>query len=380
MTAEPDLGAQPLHIGHVNLAKGFRGGERQTQLLIAALSEQNIQQTVVIRAGSPLKPLLEGLPNVRLVFCQKPYWLALLTLPKVDLLHAHDGKAVHWCRLAKLIRGLPYVITRRVPNPIKNRWLTKASYRNAACIVGLSKAIQQSVLNTIPGLRIDIIPDMNAQLSSDPDEVKALLQRYQGHFVIGHIGALINKHKGQQYLIEAAQELTQRYPHMRFLLLGEGRDRAQFAAQIGDNPAITLLGFHNNIGDYLSLFNLFVFPSLEEGLGSTLLDVMQAGVPIIASDVDGIPDIIEHNKNGLLVEPGNSQAIVDAVETLYLNKPLAQTLVADGLTRVDQFSPAAISARYLTLYRELLHAGASPLNTETKAPLKTTEAKENSQP
>ncbi len=371
---------RPLHIGHVNLAKGFRGGERQTQLLISALSEQGLQQTVVIRADSPLKNLLEKLPNVRLVLCKKPYWRAIFKLPKVDLLHAHDGKAVHWCRLVKLTRSLPYVVTRRVPNKLKNSWLTKASYRNALRVVGLSQAIKQSIQAVIPGLPVTVIPSMNAQLTSDQDEVKALLQRYQGHFVIGHIGALVNKHKGQQYLIEAAQELTQRYPHMLFLLLGEGRDHALFAEQIGENPAIKLLGFHHNIGDYLSLFNVFVFPSLEEGLGSTLLDVMQAGVPIIASDVDGIPDIIEHKKNGLLVEPGNSRAIVDAIEMLYTNKPLAQKLVADGLTRVDQFSPSAISTRYLALYRELLSIDTDPSLSKTATPLTTTEAEENSLP
>ncbi len=358
-----DATNQPIHIVHVNLAKGFRGGERQTQLLINALSQQSaVQQTVVIRHGSPLAERLANLPNVTLLLCSKPYWRTIFKLPTADLLHAHDGKAVHWCRLAKLLRGYRYIVTRRVPNPLKDSLLTKGSYRHASRIVALSRAIKSSILKVVPNLAIDIIPSMNAQLSNNPDEVKALLDRYQGTFIIGHMGALVNKHKGQQYLIEAAHELTAKYPNMLFLLLGEGKDQAMLEQLAGNNPAIKLLGFHDNVADYLSIFNLFVFPSLEEGLGSTLLDVMQAGVPIIASDVDGIPDIIEHEKNGLLVEPANSQAIVDAVETLYTNKPLAQQLAANGLGRVDQYTPAAISARYLALYRELLQTGGSSVD------------------
>lgn len=358
--------ADSLHIAHVNLAKGFRGGERQTQLLIEALGKKNITQTVVLHADSPLREQLAGLPNLTCIVCKKPYARAVFSLPKVDLLHAHDGKAVHWCRLVKLLRGFPYIINRRISKQPKNNWFSKNSYRHAIRIIGLSHAIKQAVRSVIPNIPIDIIPDMSAQFQINLDKVNQLHQRYEGKFVIGHIGALENRDKGQQYLIEAAQILTRKYPEFIFLFLGEGRDRSAFETQINGNPAIKLLGFQKNVGDYLHIFDLFVFPSLQEGLGSTLLDVMQAGIPIIASNTGGIPDIIEHNKNGLLIEPANSQAIVKAIEILYTNSALAQQLVADALARVEHYTPETISARYLILYRQLLQTKPSTLNSALK--------------
>ena len=98
-------------------------------------------------------------------------------------------------------------------------------------------------------------------------------------------------------------------PEAIFLMLGDGADKEMLQQASQDVKNIKWLGFKSNLGDYLSILDLFAFPSRNEGLGSTLLDVMDYNVPIIASAVDGIPDIVHHEKTGLLVPPNDASAL-----------------------------------------------------------------------
>jgi glycosyltransferase involved in cell wall biosynthesis len=100
--------------------------------------------------------------------------------------------------------------------------------------------------------------------------------------------------------------------------------------------------------------DLFVFPSNYEGLGSTLLDAMGFEVPIIASAVGGIPDIITHGKNGYLVSPGDTQAIIQAIEHLYHNPELRQRLASGSKSQLSAYSPEKMVKRYRELYRSVV--------------------------
>ncbi len=343
-----------MHIAHVNLAKGFRGGERQTLLLCQHLATQNIQQTLIVRHDSPLAEQAKEIANLKVLKTKRPHFKASFGL-KADLIHAHEAKACHFAYLNYVIRKTPYIVTRRVPNWPKGNRFTRNIYRNASACVAISSAIKRALEQYSPGLNVHWIPSMCANFTPDEHLVQALKKQYQGRYVVGHIGALENRHKGQSYLIEAAQELTQRHPDMLFLLLGEGSDRGAFEEAIGSNPNIKLLGFKENVANYLYLFDCFAFPSLQEGLGSTLLDAMQAKLPMIGSNVDGIPDIIQDQHNGLLIPPGDSQAIVKAIETLYDDRQLAKQYGEQGYQQVEQFKPEAISERYYQLYQQRLN-------------------------
>jgi glycosyltransferase involved in cell wall biosynthesis len=344
-----------MRIGHVNLAAGFRGGERQTGLLIRALAEQGLEQILIVRVGSAIPSRLADVPNLQIREIGKPFILHLAATEGCDLLHAHEAKAAQYAYLCKLRYGIPYIITRRVPKVPKNNMFTRAVYRHAAKITALSGAIRNNLLSFNPALDIAQIPSMASALPVDNDTVLALREQYRGRFVIGHIGALVNYHKGQQYLIAAAHELQQRLPDARFLFLGEGRDEAWFRELSGGMENIEFVGFVDGVGDYIELFDLFVFPSLQEGLGSILLDVMRASKPIIASNVDGIPDLIRHNENGLLVPPADTYALSQAIELLYRDRALRQQLGAQAAKDSLAYSPQEIALLFTdTIYRPLM--------------------------
>jgi len=343
-----------MKIGHINLAAGFRGGERQTGLLIRALAEKGWKQVLIVRKGSALTSRLEDVSGLEMREIAKPFVFHTSVCSDCDLLHAHEAKAGQFAYLCKLIRGVPYVITRRVPKIPKNNFFTRAVYRNAEKITALSGAIRNNLLAYNPALNIVQIPSMASALAVDRETVDKLRKIYAGKFVIGHIGALVNYHKGQQYLLEAATQIRDSVPDAVYLFLGEGKDEAWFNELAGDMENINFVGFVDNVGDYIELFDLFVFPSLQEGLGSILLDVMRAEKPIIASDVDGIPDLIHHNENGILVPPMDSLALSEAIQYMYKDTELRCCLAKRAREDARLYTPELISQRIIDeVYRTL---------------------------
>lgn len=334
-------------IGHVNLARGFRGGERQTGLLISELASRGYQQRLIARKGSALSDHLAGLPGLTIREIGKPFLLHTGAAKGCDLLHAHEAKAAQYALLVRKLRGIPYVITRRVPKVPKDNFFTRAVYRNASQVTALSRAINDNLLSFQPDMPVTIIPSMAASLPVDEAQVAALRQRFAGKFVVGHIGALVNYHKGQQYLIEAARQLAGEFPELHFVCLGEGKDEAWFRELASGLDNISFEGFVNNVGDYLAAFDLFAFPSLQEGLGSILIDAMNTRLPIVASDVDGIPDLIGHEKNGLLVPVADSGALAAAIRRLYMDESLREMLAAQAQADSERLFPPAIAQRYL---------------------------------
>ncbi|WP_216593423.1 glycosyltransferase family 4 protein [Sulfurospirillum barnesii] len=341
---------------HVNFAKGFRGGERQTLLLLQELSHKGYTQTLLTRRHAELAKKVSALAleNVVIIEVKKPYLLSLSLLKKADLVHAHETKAAQFAFLGHLFFKTPYIITRRVDNAIKNNGFTRAMYRYAHKTVVLSRAILEEVKKIEPRANLSIIPSAFSKLSVSPHEVEKIKERFSGQFVIGNIGELDNDHKGQYYLIEAMKELLPRYANMHLLFLGKGKDEEAYKAQASSLKNVTFEGFVSNVGDYIATFDLFVFPSLREGLGSILLDVMQAKVPIVASNAGGIPDVICHEKNGLLVAPKDVSALAEAIERLYLDKTLREQLIESAFQDVDLFSPEKMAERYAALYAEVL--------------------------
>lgn len=347
-----------MKILHVNFAKGFRGGERQTELLIRALAAKHVDQGILLRHDSPLIGKLADLVSLEVFAVRKPYVRQLLKYSEFDIVQAHETKAAQWAYLNFKRCGTPYVITRRVPKIPKNNSFTRAVYANASLTVCLSTEIKENLLLTEPKAATLKIADMCGDLEVDQTLLASLKAKYSGKLVIGNAGALIKKHKGQHVLLEAAKRLQHR-DELHFLILGEGYDRNELEAQAKGLRNVEFLGFQQAIGTYLHLFDVFVFPSLEEGMGSTLLDVMQANKPIVASDVGGIPEIVDDRRSGLLFKPGDVDGLQAAIEELLDTAGLASSLVEEAANKVKQFKPSVIAGDYLTAYKQVLNHSSS---------------------
>jgi len=342
---------KPKQLTHLNFAKGFRGGERQTYLLIEELAKRGYQQQIVTRKKSELANRLEGIENLRILRISKPYIFNLLKIKDTFLLHAHETKAAQFCYFANYFFNIPYVITRRVDNPISNNVFNKNIYENSTSTIVLSNAIKREVLKISRSIDVNIIPSSYTKFQVNNEEVINIKNRFKDKFLIGNIGELDNNHKGQYYLIEALKKIVLDYPNIHLILLGKGRDEEKYKEQAKGLKNITFEGFVDNVGDYITCFDLFVFPSLNEGLGSILFDVIQAKVPIIASNVGGIPDIITHEKSGLLFPTKDTDAIYNAIEKLYLSEDLRAKFANEADKTIENFSITKMADEYEKVYK-----------------------------
>lgn len=339
-------------ITHINFAKGFRGGERQTFLLIKELSLRGYRQKILTRKKSELADKLHGINNLEIIKASKPYILSVYRTKGSDIIHAHETKGTQFAFFVNKIFKIPYIITRRVDNKIKNNFFNKKIYENAKYTVALSNAIKDEVFKISKNVNIQIIPSAFSELAVDSNNVKKIKNRFINKFVLGNIGELDNAHKGQYYLLEAMKKLSQTHPNIVLILLGKGIDELKYKEQVRDLNNVFFEGFVENVGDYIQCFDIFVYPSLHEGLGSILFDVMQSKVPIIASNVGGIPDIIENEKNGILVEIKNSEKLYENIVKLYENKELSESLSDMALANIDKYSYQNMSNKYIKLYNE----------------------------
>jgi len=342
-----------MHITHLNFAKGFRGGERQTQLLIEQLAQNGIAQKLLVRKGSQLSGHCRDIANLEIIEISKPYILHLKHIKNTTLLHAHETKAAQFAYFANRLTGIPYIITRRVDNAIKNNFLNKKIYSNATVVVALSKAIKEEILKVAPKAVIEVIPSAYTDAAVDKAKTAQIKKRFEGKYLIGNVGALDDRHKGQSHLIEAAKELEKSHPDIHFLFVGSGQDEAKLKAAAQSLSNVTFEGFVNNVNDYISSFDLFVFPSNNEGLGSILLDVMQLNVPIIASNVGGIPDIITNNINGILTPPSDPKSLKKNILRLYSDKTKSAKLASTAKESIENFSPQSMQNAYLSLYKAM---------------------------
>ena len=206
-----------LRIAHANFARGYRGGERQTEILIRELSKRDdVEQTLFTGHSSELAARLAGTKGLRIAETSR---LGGHLRGGFDVLQAHEAKAAHWAYLEHLAHGEPYVITRRVPEKIRESFFNLRVYRNAACTVGLSSVICDE-LRSFPGVReVRRIPSSCYHLDHDDKAAAAIREKYHGRFLVAQVGALVDRHKGQRVLLEAARILRDRCPDMLFLFL-----------------------------------------------------------------------------------------------------------------------------------------------------------------
>lgn len=338
---------------HINLARGFRGGERQTELLVRALAERGVPQRLVVRRGQPLQTRLANVDRVQVLPIGKPF-TAHFNVFRGGFLHAHDGRGAHVAHWMHTALGLRYVITRRVDNRPSGNWATRRMYRRAAGVAVLSAAIESTMQDYLPGLSTVCIPSASSNLAANTEHAAELRRRWGGRYVVGQVGALTDSHKGQRDLIQAARVLLNEDGEWRFVLVGGGNDEAMLReAARGMENQVILAGHVDNVGDYLTAFDVMAHPSVHEGLGSTLLDAMSLGLPIVASNVDGIPEIVTHEQQGLLTPPRDPVALAAALRRLRQNPAFAEQMGAAGHARATDYKPDVMADRYMAWYRSL---------------------------
>ncbi len=143
---------------------------------------------------------------------------------------------------------------------------------------------------------------------------------------------------------------------MRFVLVGGGPDEARLREASGRLPSLILEEQTDRVADYLGAFDVFFFPSRHEGLGSILLDALDFGLPVVATRVGGIPEVIEDGVNGMLVSVDDTGGMKDALEALATDRELRTRLGAAGREKARSFTREKMADRYAELYVSIMRS------------------------
>lgn len=342
-----------LKILHINLARGWRGGEEQTWQLMQRLRQQGIDQAVCAYATSPM-----GKRASQHGYTVIPPYLALIS-PWIgrrwDVLHAHDGRGVYAAAWLNRFSGSPYIITRRDPRRPTDRQLTRRVYRGASALVGVSSQVTKTLRQMCPDSKVLCITSVHSGGQPNVETTCSLRERWLGsnQFLIGHAGALVDKHKGQSVLIEAVRQLNCDGFRAQLILMGTGPDQKLLQDFADDDPAIHFAGYVDPVQDALAALDLFVFPSNYEALGSVLLEAMLSRTPIVATNVGGIPDLIQHEVTGLLCPPGDSKALMKMIAKALDNEPLRNQLSLAASDYAKTLGPESMAKQYTKIYSRI---------------------------
>ena len=170
--------------------------------------------------------------------------------------------------------------------------------------------------------------------------------------------ARLHHQKGIRNLIDAFVLLQAEFPNLKLLLVGDGPERSNLtnqAAALGVSQSVIFAGQKNSPVQYLKLMNIFVLSSLYEGFPNAVLEAMAAHVPVVASDVGGVSELVRHEENGLLVPPGDPSTLAEAIRTLLLNPEKARLMASSAYDRIrKEFSLEGMLNKYDELYEDLL--------------------------
>jgi L-malate glycosyltransferase len=361
----------------VDLAQEWRGGQSQALLLVQGLRDSGHGVELVSTSDSPLaaRAAEQKIPVYAVAHAARRLAAArlirrLLRERHFDIVHVNEAHALTAAWLARTHRRTPLVIARRVTFPVSRGRVALARYRAAACIVAVSQAVREPLLAAgLDTARIAVVPDgVKIPQTVSADERLRRRERWDiapAERVLALV-ASFTAEKGHTLLLEAFAELhrgaTQgRWPRCRLLLAGDGPLRGALerqAAGLGIANAVIFTGFVAEVGAVHAACDVFVFPSLHEGGGTSLLDAMAHALPVIATATGGIAEIVEDQRNGLLAA-ATPQSIAAAAARLLAAPELAQRLgLAARETVAARFSACRMVSDTLAVYGRFVRGSA----------------------
>jgi glycosyltransferase involved in cell wall biosynthesis len=196
-----------------------------------------------------------------------------------------------------------------------------------------------------------------------PTFLRAELGMDEETAVIGTVSSL-TPHKGHEFLVQAASLVLGTFPSTKFLIVGDGPLRKRLENQVKDlniHPAVIFTGTRKDIAEMLSLMDVFALPShTREGLGIAIIEAMAAERPVVATDIGGIPEAVNHGETGLLVPPGDPEALSKAIIELLQNPKKAEEMGEKGRARVkEKFTTKKMLSEIENVYQSLVSQGKS---------------------
>lgn len=357
-----------LHVGYLIAAVEIGGAEKVVGLsakyltaskdfhvtLIPFVKERGLKNDFVLES----KKNDLDIATIEMVHYKFRYWNVLLNLlhlckiirdKKINMLHTHGYRSNIIGALAAKITGIPSISTCHgwIDNTRALRLynqLDKIFLRLSDKIIVVSHQIQSELIKR--GLRaksIEVLPNAIEAKKYENISRQRSVKRDKLGFddkvpIIGSVGRLSSE-KGYNYLLQACSVVVKKMPTLKIIIVGDGPERTflkKLAQNMGLGKAVFFTGFLERIEDWLSIMDIFVISSKTEGSPLVLLEAMAAGLPVIATKVGEIPNILTHHQNGILIDYGNVKDLSDSILYLLNNLIKAKEMAVAGRKLVEQ--------------------------------------------
>jgi len=330
--------AMPISSIHIDTRPDWRGGQNQVLLTLRGLRARGHNVELLALSGGALKKcaLAEGF-TVHAIPARSVRPGGARLLRKVmrerrwDIVHAHDphGLTIAW--LAGAHRRAALVAQRRVANPLAGGRIALARYHAAQRIIAVSRFVAESVIPSgIAAEKVAVVYEgvelPTPVAAGERAQARDNLGVAENEILLGCVGYLLPE-KEQDALIRAMPAILHEFPNCRLILAGDGpcrRELESLAKKLGVARAAIFAGFVERIADIYRALDIFLFPSLAEPLGTSILAAMSYGLPVIGVASGGVPEMVTHERNGLLVPAPDPAAFTDATLRLLRSRDEAK--------------------------------------------------------
>lgn len=334
------------------------------QSVVCSVMEGGFSEADHRATGAPV--IVMGMPLWRLPAA--PWAVARLVREhQIDIIHTHlpwlEPIAIAAASIAGGT-GLVFHEHMRVGSTVIPPWLQAPFARRADRIVAVSDSVARDVVSRLRAVQNRVVTVHNAADidridQASPSDLRGELGLPADTLLLGFAGRLIPL-KGVRVAIEACAELRQTDPRVHLVVVGDGTLRLSLEKQaraLGIADAVHFVGTRRDVPGILKSVDVYVQPSLWEGLPMVVLEAMAAGVAVVATGVDGTPELVVDGETGLLVPPRDPGAFAAAISSLLSAPERRQAMGRAGRQRVeDHFTFAAAARKVESIYREVMEA------------------------
>ncbi|MGV6817135.1 MAG: glycosyltransferase [Thiotrichales bacterium] len=363
---------------HIETGMNLYGGARQVGFILEGLQKRGVENLLICPAGSEIAKLAASISVQVLPFNQqKGLGLQLyrdikkaLKKHSPDLVHVHSRRlgADLWGGLAARKLQVPALLSRRVDNP-EPRWIVRWKYGLYDQVIAISEGIRQVLIKE--GLGSEHVTTVRSAIELNTAKThcdRAGFERTFGvkpqQLTIAVIAQLIHR-KGHRHLLAVLPEILTTSPNLRVIFFGKGAEETALrksTEELGLKAVVEFAGFRDDLLNWLPCIDLVVHPADMEGLGVSLIQAAAAHRPIVAVRSGGMPEIVHHHVNGLLVSPGNTSELKEAVLTLLGDDKKRTAFGAAGRALVERsFTVDAMVDGNLQCYQEIISTNKNPL-------------------
>jgi len=359
-------------VAHLDTGRTWRGGQAQVLHLIGGLIERGHDCTLL----APRGPLLE---RAREAGAETVAWsmrgdidaAAVLSARRTlaalapDIAHGHTARAHVATVFAGRACGARVVVARRVVSAVGRHPLSRWKYRlpvdRYLCV---SRAVESAMIDSgIAADRLAVVPSavpLETPEGGSGVNLRDLIGAPADAPVVGTVASLTAE-KGSEVWIEAAAQAWASDARLHWVWIGEGalhEAAEQRVRDLGLHGRVHFLGFREQVRSLMSQFTVFVLPSLNEGLGTSILDAQALGVPVIASDVGGIGEIVSHDRTGWLFPATDAGALAAAVHRTLESPDARARWTRAARDQVRGYGVAEMVEATLREYRALLEVSS----------------------